>query len=229
MRDPLISVIIPVFNGEHFITKSLESVFAQAYANLEVIVVDDGSTDKTPEILADYGDRIHVITQKNQGQSTARNTGIKHANGTIIGFLDADDLWTRHHVSSLLPFLVKNSSFDTARGHSRFFRSRENKSTEITKPYFALELLGSAFFQRTVFDRVGLFDESMRQGEDLDWRIRFEEAECTEKRIDETTILCRRHTHNMTNVNEVSVKGRIEAFRKKLQRERERKSKHTHA
>ncbi|MCX6714779.1 MAG: glycosyltransferase family A protein [Candidatus Uhrbacteria bacterium] len=222
MNNPLISVIIPVYNGERHISHALESVFAQQYPNLEVIVMNDGSTDNTAQILKTYTDRIRVITQANQGQSAARNTGIKHAKGTILGFLDADDLWTHHHIQSLLPHLLQNEPYDTARGFSQFFRSVENKRTEITKKFFALELLGSALFRTSVFDRVGLFDETMRQGEDLDWRMRFEEARCIEKRVDATTVLCRRHASNMTNANEVSVKGRIEAFRKKLQRERNR-------
>lgn len=220
MNPPVLSVIIPVYNGAHLIQHALASVFAQAYPNLDVIVVNDGSTDNLLETLAPYLDRIRVITQPNQGQSIARNNGIKHAHGAFLAFLDADDLWTHHHTRVLLPHLLQDETFDSVRGTSRFFRSVDASHTKITKTFFALELLGSAIFRASVFERVGLFDETMRQGEDLDWRMRYEEAGCKEKRVEETTILCRRHAHNMTNANDVSVKGRLDAFRKRLIRQR---------
>jgi teichuronic acid biosynthesis glycosyltransferase TuaG len=92
-QGPLVSVIIPSYNYGRFVTQAVDSALAQTYANVEVIVVDDGSTDDTRARLAPYGDRIRYIYQENQGLSAARNTGIRHATGEWIAFLDSDDTW----------------------------------------------------------------------------------------------------------------------------------------
>ena len=89
----LVSVIIPAFNAERYVRETLDSVLAQTYAAREVIVVDDGSTDSTPSILAEYGDSIHVIRQSNRGSAAARNTAVSAAHGDWVAFIDADDLW----------------------------------------------------------------------------------------------------------------------------------------
>lgn len=102
-RCPLISVIIPCYNGESFIRDAINSVISQTYNNIEIIVVDDGSTDSSPGILEAYGEKIIVIRQNNSGLPSARNAGIAHSNGDFIAFLDADDYW---HPS----FLEKSSS-----------------------------------------------------------------------------------------------------------------------
>lgn len=89
----LVSVIIPTYNRERTIERAVDSVLAQSWKYIELIVVDDGSLDQTVAVLARYGDRIRVIRQENQGPSAARNTGIKAARGEIIAFLDSDDSW----------------------------------------------------------------------------------------------------------------------------------------
>jgi len=90
---PLVSCVLPVFNGERFVAESLESVFQQSYSPIEIVVVNDGSTDGTKAVLDQYGSRIKVIDQANAGVTAARIRGIAASSGALIAFLDADDLW----------------------------------------------------------------------------------------------------------------------------------------
>lgn len=92
--EPLVSVVMPVYNDEDLIRRAVQSVLFQTYANLELIVVNDGSTDKTMEILQNMDDpRIRIVQQTNQGVAIARNHGVGVARGELIAFLDSDDLW----------------------------------------------------------------------------------------------------------------------------------------
>jgi glycosyltransferase involved in cell wall biosynthesis len=88
-----VSVVIPTYNAANFISRTIESVIAQSYGDLEVVVVDDGSSDGTPDIVAGFGDRVRLIVQPNGGVSTARNRAIREARGELIAFLDHDDIW----------------------------------------------------------------------------------------------------------------------------------------
>jgi glycosyltransferase involved in cell wall biosynthesis len=113
MRDynpsPLISIIIPTYNYGKYLPVALESCLQQTYKNLEIIVIDDGSTDNTREIVERYGDRIVYIFQENAGVSAARNRGIESATGDFIGFLDADDYFIEDAIRTRLDILLKNA------------------------------------------------------------------------------------------------------------------------
>ena len=220
MSQPLISVIIPVYNGETFIGAAIESILRQEYPNLEIIVVNDGSTDGTTDVLKPFESKIEIIAKPNQGQAAARNVGIKHASGSIIGFLDADDLWSHHHIDVLLPPLLADDALMISRGQTRFIKSLDDRATQITEKIFAFALVGAALFRRAVFDRIGFFDETMKQGEDLDWNIRFAESGLLETQTDETVLFYRRHADNITNNLEASKSGNFQAFRNKLKRHR---------
>jgi glycosyltransferase involved in cell wall biosynthesis len=93
MPKPLVSIIMPCYNGEAFLAEAIDSVLAQTFQGFELIVVDDGSTDKSADILARFASRVRVIRQTNRGVSAARNTGIHESKGEFIAFLDADDHW----------------------------------------------------------------------------------------------------------------------------------------
>ena len=90
---PLVSCIVPVFNGERYLAEALDSILAQTYRPVDLIVVDDGSTDGTAQVAAGYGERITYLYQENSGPAAARNKGIDAAQGEFVAFLDADDVW----------------------------------------------------------------------------------------------------------------------------------------
>lgn len=104
---PLVSVIIPAYNAAAFLAETLDSVLAQTYENVETIVVDDGSTDTTPQLLDSYRNRITVLRQANAGQAAARNCGARAAKGELLAFLDNDDLWDADKIARQLQLLSR--------------------------------------------------------------------------------------------------------------------------
>ncbi len=114
MTEPLISIIIPVYNAEKFLPACLDSVLAQTYKNWEAICVNDGSTDNSPQILAGYAAkdvRFHIISQSNSGVSTARNTGLQQATGKYLMYLDSDDIW-HPQILEILQNVMEKSNAD---------------------------------------------------------------------------------------------------------------------
>src|SRR6202051_554912 len=99
-QKPLVSAIIATYNRAHSIGEAIESIVRQTYKNIEIIIVDDGSTDATRQKLAEFGQRITVISQKNAGPAAARTRGIKQSTGEIVTFLDSDDLWVAAFLDS---------------------------------------------------------------------------------------------------------------------------------
>ncbi len=102
---PKISVIIPTFNHGHYIKKAINSIFNQTYKNFEIIIVDDGSTDNTLDIISIYGDSVRYIYQENRGLAGARNTGIQASKGEYLAFLDADDYFEAGNLGEKITFL----------------------------------------------------------------------------------------------------------------------------
>jgi glycosyltransferase involved in cell wall biosynthesis len=101
-QKPTVSVIIPTFNRAALLREALESVFVQSYTDYEVIVVDDGSTDETPQMIEEYGDRVRYLWQENRGAAEARNHGVSAARGEWVAFLDSDDMWHREKLACCL-------------------------------------------------------------------------------------------------------------------------------
>ena len=227
MNEELLTVVIPVYNGERYVGEAIESVLQQGYPNIEIIVIDDGSTDGTRAALAQYEGVVQVFTQENAGPAAARNAGIRRARGTRIGLLDADDMWTDNHLAFMMPYLDTGQPFDMVRGHTQFIRfDTAEGRMEVTKPLFMEALVGACLYRASVFETVGLFDETMRTGEDFDWNIRLAESACREKRLAEATLFYRRHESNLTNTKEMIEKGQLHAFRNKVQRARARTQNH---
>ena len=218
--NPVVSVIIPFYKAERFIAETLQSVFDQEYPHIEIIVVNDGSPQETLDALIPFAGKITIISQENKGQAEARNVGIRNAQGDIIALLDADDLWPKDHLGLMLPHLTNETPYDFVRGMTESFKVNDNGSLEKSEPSFMEVLLGSALYKRSVFDRTGLFDSLMREGEDLDWNLRLRESGCTEKRIPEVTLLYRRHDSNSTNKREFIKNGQFLSIKKKLERMR---------
>jgi len=180
---PLVSVIIPTFNRAWCLKKAIDSVLAQDYTHFELIVVDDGSTDKTPDLLAEYGDAIRVIKQPNQGVSAARNRGVAASNGVLIAFLDSDDSWYPKKLSTQVDFFMKNPEAMICQTEEIWIRDgkranpkkkHQKLSGMIFEPSLALCLISpsAVMMRKPFFMKMNGFDESLPACEDYDLWLR---------------------------------------------------------
>jgi len=180
---PQASVIIPTYNRGWIIKDAIDSVLAQDYTEFELIVVDDGSTDHTSDVLDSYGNDIKVLFQKNKGVSAARNRGIAEASGKFIAFLDSDDLWMPQKLTVQMEFfnqtpdaLICQTEEVWIRNGLRVNPKKRHKkpSGMIFKPSLELCLVSpsAVMIRRSLFGRVGKFDESLPACEDYDLWLR---------------------------------------------------------
>ena len=182
--NPKISVIIPTYNRAWALQRSLDSVLAQTFEDFELLIVDDGSTDGTQELLQTFDDsRICVITTQNQGVSCARNTAIERVRGEWIAFLDSDDQWLPHKLALQWERLQQHPQLQVIHGEEIWFRRgvRVNPRRRHAKSggwIFAqclplcLISPSAVMIHRKVFERVGCFDPQMTVCEDYDLWLR---------------------------------------------------------
>lgn len=168
---PLVSIIIPTYNRANLLKRAIESVISQTYKNLEIIVVDDGSTDNTEQIVKECQDsRIQYIRHsKNRGLSAAKNTGIKNSKGDFIAFLDSDDEYLPEKVEKSIE-VFKKAPENIGIVCSNFWRIEgEKKKIAVSK---RTPFLYFGVFRKEVFEKIGFFDEELEIYEDLDFGTR---------------------------------------------------------
>jgi len=180
----MISIIIPTYNRSKRLKDAIESVRTQTYVNWELIVVDDGSTDNTEEVVRSFDDcRIHYIKQDNRGVSAARNTGIAKAHGKLIAFLDSDDRWEPSKLEVQKDFFDLNPDSYLCQTEEIWIRNgvRVNPKKKHAKPsgWIFKECMplccvspSAVMMKRDVFDTIGMFDESLLSCEDYDLWLR---------------------------------------------------------
>lgn len=177
MNLPLVSVIIPVYNGANYLAEAIESALAQTYHPLEIIVVNDGSTDETAVVAGQFADKIRYFSQDNDGDGKARNKGVQLAESEFLAFLDCDDIWVKNKVEIQINFLSKNPEFDGLFGQVQQFYSPE--LDEITKKRIRCpdtplpgHIPSSFLIKREAFFQVGLFNTDYSHGAWADWYVR---------------------------------------------------------
>lgn len=228
---PLVSVIIPVFNGEAFLREAVQSVreavhvLDQKYSDVEIVIVDDGSTDGTATVATSLPETVRYLHQCNKGPAAARNRGIEHARGSLIAFTDADDLWPAAKLELQLPYF-RDPMIDIVMGRIQQVRlsgrvNGQTRAEEFAEPAFSVNL-GSAVIRKSVFEHVGLFDETMRYSEDVDWFMRAREGGAAITTIDAVTLFYRQHEQNMTRGKSTSELNVLKALKRSLDRRRER-------
>ncbi|MGO8702930.1 MAG: glycosyltransferase family 2 protein [Candidatus Brocadiia bacterium] len=168
---PLVSAVIPTYNYGRFVVEAVESALAQTWSPVEVIVVDDGSTDDTAERLRPYGERIRYLRQRNRGLSGARNAGIRAARGEYVALLDSDDAWKPEKIAAQM-------SLAGAKGYQAVvcrtsWPKGAAEELSFEGCFFSGPGFGStALTRKSLFDEVGEFDESLRSVEDRDMMLR---------------------------------------------------------
>jgi len=213
-----VSVIIPSYNGQLFIEKAIAIIHAQTLAAHEIIVVDDGSTDGTEEIVRQQPGNIRFFKQEHTGMPAAgRNRGIKEAAGDFIAFLDQDDAWPTNKLEIQINNFKKIPNLHIDIGFSKLNNNTENSFTDSEAiQHF---LLSAMLIKKSAFDQVGLFDETMQYfGSDLDWIYRAKENELLFNIHDEVTLYYNLHADNHSNDLEMFRNARIEVMKKSLLR-----------
>jgi len=177
---PLVSVIIPCYNEEKYIGGSIESFLSQTYPNMEIIVVDDGSTDRSIEIINSYS--VTLVQRKHKGASHARNVGIQYATGDYIVFAEGDARYAKNYIETITAPLKNKSIGGVLAGERRIL----NGNNSLVQKYLTIrfitaheltekkerEIKGGWAFRREIFDEIGLYDESLICGEDTDFSER---------------------------------------------------------
>lgn len=183
---PLVSVVIPVYNAEKSIVAVLQSVINQDYRPIEIILVNDGSSDNSETLINKFiesnrQEQIHCISQKNQGVSVARNNGMKYSKGEYIALLDSDDIWKKNKISVQIEVFQENKNIDllaTNRNGEKFdsfFGYKFNRITKITPRlllYKNFLLTPTVLFKRKIIEEIGYFNESMSYSEDWEYFLR---------------------------------------------------------
>lgn len=199
---PLVSIILAVYNGELYLREALESILAQSYDPFEIIFVDDGSTDRTAEIVKSYGAEIRYFYQPNRGQPAAVNQGIRLATGTYLSFLDGDDLYLPDKTALQVAYLQAHPHIDFVFGQIKQFISPE-LPVEIMQKWAcpsALEtgyLAVAGMFHKKCFEQVGLFNEQQRIGVFIEWYMRAMDLKLQEGLIPDLILRRRIHQNNM--------------------------------
>jgi len=213
--EPGVSAIIPAYNYARYLPEAIASVLAQTHANLEVLVVDDGSTDETREVVARFTDpRVRYVWQQNAGLSAARNTGVREARFAYVAFLDADDFWAPEFLTRVLARFQqlgescamvaaatnRVDSESRVLPENRHARVDDAWTDQLTARNFCLRnrpLSSSVVIRRAVFAECGEFDPALKSSEDRDMWIRITERHGAWF-IPEPLASIRRHGANMS-------------------------------
>jgi len=212
INNMLISVIIPTYNRAHYLPETINSVLLQDNVYTEIIVIDDGSTDNTKDVVDKYEDKVRYVYQKNSGPSAARNNGIIHANGNLIAFLDSDDIWQPDKLSKQSALFVKNPSLGIVATGFEMIDTDYNilfvqillkndleniKKKNYYKNFFPTP---TVLIKKECFEKVGLFNEELHYAEDWEMWIRVME-EYTFGYIPESLVRVRSHPVSITTTS----------------------------
>jgi glycosyltransferase involved in cell wall biosynthesis len=225
MDSPLVSVIIPVYNGGNYLAEAVESVLAQTYTGTEIIVIDDGSTDGSAEVVRKFSPVVKYHYQSNAGTGAARNHGVKVARGSFFAFLDADDLWLQDKLSLQMSVFQDKPEIEIVFGYVKQFHSPELDETEKSRTHCPEGMVpgllpGMMLIKRESFFRVGLFETEWEVGQDVSWIMRAKEQGLHTLMLPDLMYLRRLHKTNKGITQRHFIKDRVRILKASLDRRR---------
>lgn len=223
----MVSVVIPFFNAAPFLGEALASVLAQRGVELEVLAVDDGSTDGGARIARELGAPVRCLSQPRSGTAAALNCGVAAARGDLLAFLDADDLWVDGKLSRQSAALESEPKLDLVFGALQHFYSPELSEAERRQVRCPPDPMpapsaGTMLIRRASFDRVGEFSSAWKIGEFVDWFLRAREAGLLFRQLPDVVLRRRVHAGNKSRVEKVAQRDYLSILRLSLQRRRAR-------
>ncbi|OAI54367.1 hypothetical protein AYO44_03605 [Planctomycetaceae bacterium SCGC AG-212-F19] len=221
---PLISAVIPVFNGERYLEEAIRSILAQQYQPLELIVVDDGSTDGTRELVQRFS-TVRCDHRPHAGIGATRNRGLELAQGELIAFLDADDVWTPEKLVFQWSAFRAQPDLDIVTGHVEQFHSSELDATitrhiDCPKQSVAGYAFGAMLIKRRAFDTVGLISEELERAEGIDWCLRARELGHRIKVLSDVVMRRRLHETNHSRTHRQALANYAQVLKASLDRRR---------
>jgi glycosyltransferase involved in cell wall biosynthesis len=223
MNTPLVSVIVPVYNGQRHLGEALQSVFAQDHRPLEVIVVDDGSTDGSATVAKSFPEVVYIF-QPNAGVATARNTALRRATGSFVAFLDQDDQWTPDKLRTQLDYLHAHPSAHFVFAHLRNVLEVERPKWLPEKHVQAAKaglMPGTLMVRREAFGVAGHFDPSYVNGSDSEWMLRATRLGLKYEIMPDVLLIRRVHDQNESHNREVTRRELFGLLHDNIRRRRE--------
>lgn len=228
IKKPRVSAIIPVFNGERYLAETIHSVSNQNCSSLEIVVVDDGSTDASARIASRFRS-VKYFYQRNRGTAAALNTGIEQASGDFLSFLDADDLWTHDKTIVQIAAFQTNPNLDIVSGHVQQFFSPDLSEADREKIRFPKELMPghvipAMLIKREAFFKVGYFETKWELGAGMSWYLRAMDMGLSLKILPDIVLMRRIHRTNKGITKRQFAKQRAHILKIALDRRRNRQS-----
>jgi glycosyltransferase involved in cell wall biosynthesis len=209
VRDPAVSVVVPAHDTELYLAEAIESILGQTIPPAEVIIVDDGSQDGTAEVAEGFGTAVTVLRQERGGVGAAVNSGLEIADGDLVAFLDADDVWTPRKLERQRAVLGAEPETDMVFGRVEQFISPDltpEERAELRPPVGSLpgKVKGTMLIRRPAFERVGPFDTSWKIADFVDWYTRAHGLGLRERMLGEVLLRRRLHRTNSGRINRLA-------------------------
>ena len=193
----MISVVIPAFNAAHYIGEAIESVLAQAYRPLEVLVVDDGSSDDTAKVARAFGPPVVCVCQEHGGTASARNAGLERASASLVSFLDADDVWAADKLALQHAALAADPALEAVFGHARQFSDTGPATSHESGAALPAYTPGSMLIRFEALRRVGPFEVSFPRADVVDWYARARAVGLRHTLLPDVVLYRRIHDQNL--------------------------------